>query len=194
MSRKIVVCYLRADSAVLDDHVLNRMAAFTAPRYATEDRDTHPIVHVELFFPNKTDDGNGLSAGICYGGQVFMHPKRFSRSNWEFHSIPATEVQVTRTKDFIDRQRGSGFNYRGFFTPRACGVPHSDRLHKMNTHRMNWYCSELTAYALLQGGLLSNENAYEASTHPNATYFSIENNCSTFVDCARNLKGATLSL
>ena len=192
MSRKIIVCYLRADSSVLQDHVLNRMAAYMAPKYGNSDQ--APVVHVELFFPNTGDDQNGLSAGICYGGQVFMHPKKFSRTNWEFHSIPVSDRQVYDVKSFLDRQRGASFNYRGFFAPRVCGIGHEYRVQHLATHKMQWYCSELAAYALMYGSVLESADAYEASSHPNATYHIIDERCNTFMDCARNIKDTKLSL
>lgn len=184
--RKIIICYLRADSDVLEDHILNRMAANVAPTYNNDER--APVVHVEMFFPNLRDESTGLSAGICYGGQVFMHPKKFSRPNWEFHSVPVTEAQLTKAKAFCDRQRGARFNYRGFFMPQPCGLGHSYRSQRLGTHKMPWYCSELVSYALMHAGVLNAENTYMASKHPNAAYHVIENHCDTFLDCARNIK------
>ena len=192
MPRKIVVCYLRADSSVLQDHVLNRLAAYMAPTYAGADG--KPIVHVELFFPNEHDESNGMSAGICYGGQVFMHPKRFSRTHWEFHSVPVTTEQFADARAFVESQRGGGFNMRGFFAPSACNVSHSSRMSAATTPRQKWYCSELAAYTLLHAGVIDGADAHEGSAHPNATYHVIDRCCDTFVDCPRNLKTTRLSL
>jgi hypothetical protein len=191
--RKIIACYLRAGSDVLEDHMLNRLAAYTAPRYE-DARQRNPVVHVELYFPDAQNRDTGLSAGICYGGQVFMHPKRFSRTSWEFHSIPVTEAQLLRAKSFCDRQRGAPFNYRGFFVPRACGLGHRYRTERLSTHKMPWYCSELVAYALLHAGILDEDMTLEASAHPNAAYHVIESRCSTFIDCARNISSQKLEL
>lgn len=190
--RKIIACYLRAGSSVLEDHILNRMAAYMAPKYDGDEQD--PVVHVELFFPNVDDTTTGLSAGICYGGQVFMHPKQFTRTNWEFHSIPVTEDQLRKAKAFCDRQRGAGFNYRGFFSPRPCGLGHDYRAARLATHKMPWYCSELVAYTLMHAGVLDGPNAYEASAHPNAAYNIIDTYCNTFIDCARNISHKRLEL
>jgi hypothetical protein len=183
--RKIIICYLRADSDVLEDHILNRLAARLAPKYDDDERE--PVVHVEMFFPDLHDTSTGLSAGICYGGKVFMHPKRFSRTTWEFHSVPVTESQLYRAKEFSDRQRGASFNYRGFFMPQPCGLGHDYRSQRLATHKMPWYCSELVSYALMHAGVLEGDKAYLASKHPNATYQVIERHCDTFIDCARNL-------
>lgn len=191
--RKIIACYLRAGSDILEDHVLNRLAARMAPTYGTDTRD--PIVHAELYFPNTHDPSNGLSAGICYGGRAFMHPKRFSRNSWEFHSVPVSEEQFLRAKEFCDRQKGAGFNYRGFFTPRVCGLGHSYRAHGLATlKKMPWYCSELVAYTLMHAGVLDGAAAYEAAAHPNAAYNIIEQHCTTFIDCARNYRASKLEL
>lgn len=192
MPRKIVVCYLRADSSVLQDHILNRLASVMAPRYSGAIG--MPVVHVELFFPDEKDETTGMSAGICYGGQVFMHPKRFSRSHWEFHSVPVTNIQFANARAFVETQRGGAFNTRGFFTPQICGVPQRTRVNSKNVARQKWYCSELAAYTLLHSGVISTADAYEASIHPNATYHVVERCCDTFVDSARNLTTAKLSL
>lgn len=193
MSHKIIVCYLRANSAVLEDHILNRLAKYFAPRYAENDT-LDPVVHVELYFPNHNTD-NGLSAGIHYGGQMFMHPKKFSRTHWVFHSIPATAEQVKRAKQFCNLQMGSGFNYRGFFAPSMFNMSHQSRKKMLASQaRMPWYCSELVAYTLFCAGILNDKQTIEARVHPNASHHVIQTCCNTFVDCARSLKGKELQL
>lgn len=188
---KIIVCYLRSGSDVLDDHILNRMAAWAAPR---PDDGSTPVVHVELFFPDQNSELTGLSAGIHYGGQVFMHPKTFRRKDWVFHSIPATAHQVKLAKAFCERQKGANFNYVGFYTPQACNVGHTYRMRNIDTKRMPWYCSELVAYTLLHAQLLEPADARAASTHPQMSYNVIQNTCNTYIDCARTLKGKSLHL
>ena len=192
MPRKIVVCYLRAGSSVLQDHILNRLAALMAPRYA--DTSDSPVVHVELFFPDAKDEATGMSAGICYGGQVFMHPKRFSRANWEFHSVPVTSAQFVKARAFVETQKGGAFNSRGFFSPTMCNIGPRTRRDSIDVPRQQWYCSELAAYTLLQAGVLDHEQAHEASVHPNATHHVVDACCDTFVDSARNLISAQLTL
>ena len=192
MPRKIVVCYLRADSSVLQDHILNRLAALMAPKYPNASG--APVVHVELFFPDEMDESNGMSAGICYGGQVFMHPKRFTRSHWEFHSVPVSNAQFLTARKFVETQRGGAFNTRGFFSPQICNVSPSTRIDSEHVARQKWYCSELAAYTLRHSGVIDNADAYEASGHPNATFHVVERCCDTFVDSARNLAGTKLTL
>jgi len=186
---KIIVCYLKASSAVLQDHFLNRMAAAFAPG---ESKDA--IVHVELYFPDRINRDQGLSAGIHYGGQMFMYPKTFSRSDWVFHSITATDRQVSLAKRFCERQKGAGFNYPGFFLPGTCNLGHSYRIQNLDTKRMPWYCSELVAYTLLYAGILENEDAQDARSHPQAAYNVIQNRCNTYLDSARSLQGKSLEL
>ena len=190
--RKIIICYLRADSKVLQDHVLNRMAAKLAPVAQSDVR--APVVHVEMFFPDANNANTGLSAGICYGGQVFMHPKQFSRPNWEFHSIPVTENQLLKAKRFCDFQRGASFNYRGFFAPRMCNIGTRTRIAQSTKKHMPWYCSELVSYALFNAGILDENATYTASAHPHAVYQVIEDQCNTFIDCARNISNKKLEL
>ena len=184
MPKKIIVCYLRADSNVLEDHILNRMASRVAPKYG-DASEKAPVVHVELFFPDKSGD-SGLSAGICYGGKAFMFPKKFSRPNWEFHSVPVTNAQYEKAIQFCNRQRGAPFNYRGFYLPRACGVGQMYREQRLTTHVMPWYCSELVAYALLHADVLDRGQTWLASAHPNAAHHVIQQHCDTFIDSARN--------
>jgi len=194
MGHKIIVCYLRAGSAVLDDHILNRAAAHMAPENPPGSAHLPPVIHVELFFPDDRNHNQGLSAGIHYGGTVFMHPKSFRRNDWVFHSIPATASQVRMAKAFCERQRGAGFNYLGFFGPSMCNIGNNYRLRHLGTKRMPWYCSELVAYTLLHAGILDNEETRDACTHPNAAYNVIQTCCDTFVDSARNLIGRSLQL
>lgn len=153
-----------------------------------------PVVHVELFFPDATSEHTGLSAGIHYGGQMFMHPKTFSRRHWVFHSISATPRQVQLAKAFCERQKGANFNYLGFYTPHACNIGHAYRMRNLDTQRMPWFCSELVAYTLLHAGLLSSAEAKAAAKHPQMSYNVIQNSCDTYMDSARSLSGSTLSL
>ena len=189
--QQIIVCYLRSSSALLEDHILNRMAALLAPK-TTDGRD--PVVHVELYFPDTRNRDTGLSAGIHYGGQMFMYPKTFRRADWTFHSIPATARQVCLAKSFCERQKGAGFNYSGFFLPGGCNIGHGYRVRNLSTRRMPWYCSELVAYALLHAGIIDDSDAIAARSHPQSSYDVIQSQCDTFMDSARSLQGDILQL
>lgn len=191
MSPGIIVCYLRSSSNLLQDHFLNRMAALRAP---TAQDNSEPMVHVELYFPNENDRDTGLSAGIHYGGRMFMFPKAFKRTDWTFHSIPATSRQIARAKAFCRRQLGAGFNYHGFFLPSACNIGHGYRVRNADTKRMPWFCSELVAYALHHADILDDGATKLASSHPTAMYNVMLEQCDTFMDSARSLKGNVIQL
>ena len=190
-NRKIVACYLRASSALLDDHILNRLAARFAP---TTHDGREPVVHVELFFPDKHNPGSGVSAGIHYGGQMFMHPKLFRRTDWTFQSIPATETQFSRAKQFCERQKGASFNHVGFFMPAMCNMGHSYRERNLSTKKMPWYCSELVAYTLMHAGVIDSQCTKIARLHPQHVYDAIQDNCSVYIDCARSFRNTLLEL
>jgi len=189
--QRIIVCYLRSSSALLEDHILNRLAALLAPK-TTDGRD--PVVHVELYFPDKHNRDTGVSAGIHYGGQMFMYPKQFRRADWTFHSIPATERQVALAKSFCERQRGASFNYPGFFLPGGCNIGHGYRARNLPTKRMPWYCSELVAYALMYAGIIDESATKSARLHPQSSYDIIQSRCDTYMDSARSLQGDILQL
>jgi len=195
MSQKIIVCYLRAGSAVLDDHILNRLARFFAPRFKEDDATKEPVVHVELFFPNQHTIDGGLSAGIHYGGRAFLHAKQFRRKHWVFHAISATPEQVQRAKDFCKMQEGAPFNMRGFFAPAFLNWSHASRTQGLRSKKkMPWYCSELVAYTLHNAGILDDLQTQTARVHPHAAYHVIQTSCSTFLDCARTLQTKNLEL
>ena len=195
MSQKIIVCYLRAGSAILDNHILNRLARYFAPRYKDDNASKEPVVHVELFFPNKNNSDGGMSAGIHYGGVAFLQPKQFRRQHWVFHAISATPEQVQRAKDFCRRQVGAPFNVRGFFAPSFLNYSHLHRINGIRTgQKMPWYCSELVAYTLKHAGILDDEQTKMARVHPHSAYHVIQTTCSTFMDCARTLQTKNLQL
>ncbi len=189
---QIIVCYLRSSSDLLEDHILNRLAAFRAPRCSAQEGE--PMVHTELYFPDTNNRNTGLSAGIHYGGTMFMYPKSFKRSDWVFHSIPASSQQIAKAKAFCRRQMGATFNYAGFYLPPMCNVSHSYRVKNSGHKRMPWYCSELVSYALLHAGIIDNTTAKMAAAHPNQTFHAISEACDVFMDSARSLHDTSITL
>lgn len=192
MSRKVVVCFLPADSALLEDHWLNRAAAYRSPQ-RTDVPGAPPMVHTELFFPNEarntSDSIVGRSLGVHYGGQVFLAPKRFSKTHWEFQSLPCTEQQYQNMLKFARQQIGGAFNYMGYYTP--CGVSQSTRA--LSDHvTQNWYCSELVSHALWHGGLL--QSPHVAGAHPQTLFDEVVQNGDTFHDTARDLTKADIKI
>ena len=184
--KRICVCFLPADSQLLDDHWLNRAAAARAPE--THDSEP-PRVHAELFFPSSEDENlmQGYSCGIHYGGNVFMFPKQFSKSIWQFRSLSVPNNKYNDMLNFCRKQVGGAFNYFGYFTP--CNVSANYRKQSMQ-ERQKWYCSELVATALYHGGVL--DSISDAALHPQALYNCIED--ITYADCGRNLDNQILKL
>ena len=186
---EIIVCFLRSSSHLLEDHILNRMAAYRAPGDSDE-----PMVHVELYFPDRNSSNNGLSAGIHYGGKMFLHAKTFKRSDWVFHAIPASEAQIKKAKAFCRRQIGAPFNYAGFYLPAMCNITHNYRVKNASHKRMPWYCSELVSYALLHAGIIDSTTAKISSYHPQQTYESLTGACDMYIASARNLQSTSIEL
>lgn len=182
----VCVCFLPADSQLLDDHWLNRAAAARAPRTPNNEP---PKVHAELFFPESETKNSmkGHSCGIHYGGQVFMFPKQFSKNMWQFRSLSVTRQQYDKMLKFCRKQVGGGFNYFGYFTP--CNVSANNRLSSMQK-KQKWYCSELVATALYHGGIL--DSISEAALHPQCLFAAIED--VSYADCCRNLDNQILKL
>lgn len=184
--KTVMVCFLPASSELLEKSVLNTMAAKLAP--AVTDNRTHPMVHAELFFPEYEveDTVGGQSCGIHYGGTVFMAPKTFSRKNWLFRSISVTRQQYDKLKKFCTDQVGGGFNYLGYYAP--CSL-FSGTAVSPSTPR-SWYCSELTAGALQNAGVIEQDNV--SHLHPELLYQAVMD--VSYVDCGRNICTGSLHL
>lgn len=183
-----MVCFLTSSSELLEKSILNTMAAKFAP-YNTEDRE--PMVHVELFFPTATSQNAilGHSCGIHYGGKVFCAPKRFSKNNWLFRTIPVTKAQYQKLLHFCKTQENGKFNYIGYYAPCSL-VPRGHRLQEPLIHEQSWYCSELVTSALEYAGLL--ERGSDSHTHPDRLYENIKD--LSYADCARSLSNTVLNL
>lgn len=186
MPRKVTVCFVRSDSDLLQQgSVLNRLAAY----YASGQREK-PMVHAELFFPTSSSSNSsvvsGQSCGIHYGGKVFMAPKTFSRKNWIFRTYSVTDKAYNAVKQFCADRVGDAFNYLGYFTP--CNLSQSTA----PANGRSWYCSELVAMALHEGGLIGADDMKYASSHPDLLYDTVVPN--TYADCSRNIVSAKLQV
>ena len=183
---KLYICFLRANSELLQKHVLNSAAALFAPSSGNGS----PMVHAEIFFPVSDDKASvlGKSCGIHYGGQVFMAEKRFSKTTWEFRAITCSDQSYTKMLDYCRSQRGGDFNYMGYFTP--CGISMQSRLHEKTPQR--WYCSELCAAILHHGDIVDCDMNPECAAHPQTLYNTILP--FTFADCGRNIAEACLQI
>lgn len=161
---RMLVALLAADSDLLESHVLNKAAAWVSG-------ESNPMIHAEvLFVDRETDDGFvGRSCSIHYGGKVFFEQKKFSRNQWRFRSVSATDSQIQAAMTFCQEHVGDPFNKVGFFMQPLVGRRMS---------KNSWFCSEIVAGALNAAGM-----KVEPSLHPHALYMSIANN--TTPDCPR---------
>ena len=172
---KIMVCFLPSSSELLEKSILNTLAARFAP---TNKDNRDPMVHVELFFPTAraNDAMLGHSCGIHYGGKVFCAPKRFSKRNWLFRTIPVNKQQYEKLLHFCKAQENGKFNYAGYYAPCSL-VPRAHRLQEPLIHQQSWYCSELASSALEYAGIL--EQGGDSYTHPDRLYENIKDVCHT---------------
>ncbi|MAE79606.1 MAG: hypothetical protein CL967_07585 [Euryarchaeota archaeon] len=217
MEYTLYACFLASTSELLEDHILNRLAAQTAPSTA-EGSKLGPKVHVELLFmptgkriaptlnvggvvykdvqvsvPQETrvsryaasgdsaEEYKGMAASIHWGGKVFMKEKSFSRSNWEFRKIEATQNQIQTCMKWLTGHVDDGFNKMGFFyepvkrvsrhyvscVPNPFGP--SSPLQFSKTPK--WYCSELCEAALRESGIMTD---LTPSPHPQLFFEEIK--------------------
>lgn len=163
---RMLVAFLAADSDLLETHVLNKAAAWAAGG-------SNPMIHTEILFVDREtkDDFVGRSCSIHYGGKVFFEQKRFSRTQWRFRSVSATDTQVQAALKFCQDHVGEPFNKMGFFMQPFTGKRMSKK---------SWFCSEIVAGALNAAGV-----GVAPSLHPNALYAAIAEQ--TTPDCPRVL-------
>jgi len=184
--KTLMVCFLPSSSELLEKSILNTLAAKFAPAL-TNGRE-HPMVHAELFFPDYVvgDVVGGKSCGIHYGGNVFLSPKTFSRSTWEFRSISCTPSQYGKALSFCKSKVGNPFNYMGYYSP--CALRPFDP--RSNQSKKSWYCSELSAAALHYADILPDVG--QSYTHPELLYQAVAE--ISYADSARNLLTSKLLL
>ena len=161
---RMLVAFLAADSDLLESHVLNKAAAWVSG-------ESNPMIHAEvLFVDRETDDGFvGRSCSIHYGGKVFFEQKKFSRNQWRFRSVSASDDQIQAAMRFCQEHVGDPFNKVGFFMQPLVGRRMSQN---------SWFCSEIVAGALNAAGF-----KVQPSLHPHALFKAIANN--TTPDCPR---------
>lgn len=218
MEHTLYACFLASTSELLEDHILNRLAASTAPSTA-EGSQLGPKVHVELLFmptgkrvapklnvggaiyeevsapksatmrqsrfenvEEAKTDYKGMAASIHWGGKVFMKEKSFSRANWEFRKIEASQQQINDCMQWLTGHVDDGFNKLGFFyepikrvsrqyvscVPNPFGP--SSRL--QFSAKPKWYCSELCEAALRESGIMTD---LTQSPHPQLFFEEMKN-------------------
>lgn len=174
----LMLAFLPADSELLESHWLNRMAAKVAPSGSSV-----PKIHVELLFANNSDSEDicGKACSIHYNGEVFFEPKRFSRKQWQFRQLRASEEQIKKAKNFCMQHVGDKFNHVGYFLQPFCKVsPHTMQKYGMaDTPR--WYCSEIVSSALHWSGI---DEDIPVSCHPEKLFQLTKQ--STAPSCPRN--------
>ena len=189
MTHKIMLCFVRSDSDILESSWLNRIAASLAK---TED-DTAPFIHAELLFcppggPAQKDSVSGLACSIVYSGSVHLEKKRFSRKEWFFRSMECSKSQYDSMLSYCKDHQGDGFNHLGYFmywTPFS-PTPMSYTYLGMSAR---WYCSEIVIAAMKEGDMLAED--VPDSMHPHDLYKLVQG--SSMADCGRNMNTVKLS-
>ena len=148
-------------------HFLNKAAAWAAGS-------KNPYIHVEVVFVDREAREGiiGRSCSIHYGGKIFLEQKRFSRSQWRFRSVSASDSQVQAALNFCADHVGEGFNKTGYFLQPFAGARLSS-----NT----WFCSEIVAGALNAAGM-----QVAPSLHPNELFKAVAD--LTAPDCPRQVE------
>ena len=189
--RQIMICFVRSDSAVLQESWLNTAATY----FASNSNGSAPYIHAELLFVpannalQNQSEIYGTACSIVYNGYVHLEKKRFSRKEWVFRSMECTEKQWKDMYSFCQNHKGDSFNHLGYYfywTGILAPSPYSYTYLGMSPR---WYCSEIVIAALKQGNLI-NQDVSEG-THPNTLYNIIKEN--TMADCGRNMTQVKLS-
>jgi len=188
MTHKIMLCFVRSDSDILEASWLNRIAASIA---STED-DTAPFIHAEILFcppgaENGKDTVSGLACSIVYSGSVHLESKRFSRKEWFFRSMECSKSQYDTMLEYCQERQGDGFNHMGYFLYWSPFRP-SPMSYTYLGMSPRWYCSEIVIAALKEGDIL--DDSVSNSMHPHALYQLVQP--SSMADCGRNMKEVNL--
>lgn len=186
---RIMLCFVRSDSSILESSWLNRAAAWAAGA----DKDTPPYIHVEILFVPRDEerqhahDVTGEACSIVYNSTVHLERKRFSRREWVFRSMKCTDEQYDKMYDFCNEHRGEPFNYMGYFTFWSPIKIHPG-FYRYFGMQPRWFCSQIVTSALLEGGMVDEDMS--PSIHPHKLFESIKSN--TMADCGRNLRSIAI--
>jgi hypothetical protein len=188
MTHKIMLCFVRSDSDILESSWLNRAAA----SLTSNSDGSAPFIHSELLFcppggQSGADTVSGLACSIVYSGQVHLETKRFSRKEWFFRSMECSKGQYDTMMDFCQEHRGDSFNHLGYFLYWSPIRP-SPTSYNWLGMSSRWYCSEIVIAALKRGAILD-ENV-SSSMHPNDLYKLVQP--SSMADCGRNMNQVNL--
>lgn len=189
MSHKIMLCFVRSDSDILEASWLNRAASSLA---TVEDNES-PFIHAELLFcPPGANSGNtssvsGLACSIVYSGSVHLESKRFSRKEWFFRSMECSKSQYDTMMNFCSDHKGNGFNHLGYFMYWSPIKP-SPMSYTWLGLSPRWYCSEIVIGALKEGDILAED--VSSSMHPHDLYKLVQAN--SMADCGRDMNKVNL--
>jgi len=161
---KLYVCFLSANSELLESHILNRAASWMVSA-------ENPMIHTEVLFAEAAtgSDITGHACSIHYGGAVFMDQKRFRRADWQFRQVRCSDAQVDAAFEFCQDRVGDRFNFVGYYLHPFCSPRLTER---------RWFCSEIVAGALNAAGM-----DLPPSLHPHKLFEEIKP--LTIADCPR---------
>lgn len=188
MTHKIMLCFVRSDSDILEASWLNRAAASLA---STEDGSA-PFIHAELLFcppggSSGKDSVSGLACSIVYSGNVHLETKRFSRKEWFFRSMEVSKGQYDTMMSFCKVHQGDSFNHLGYFMYWSPLRP-SPMFYTYLGMTPRWYCSEIVIGALKAGEIV--DESVSSSMHPHELYKLVQG--SSVADCARDINALNL--
>tara|TARA_B100001059_G_C17806071_1_gene569216 strand:- start:769 stop:1344 length:576 start_codon:yes stop_codon:yes gene_type:complete len=188
MTHKIMLCFVRSDSDILEASWLNRAAASLA---STEDGSA-PFIHAELLFcppggSSGKDSVSGLACSIVYSGNVHLETKRFSRKEWFFRSMEVSKGQYDTMMSFCKVHQGDSFNHLGYFMYWSPLRP-SPMFYTYLGMTPRWYCSEIVIGALKAGEIV--DESVSSSMHPHELYKLMQG--SSVADCARDINALNL--
>ncbi len=188
MTHKIMLCFVRSDSDILEASWLNRAAA----SLANSDDGSAPFIHAELLFcpPNSQtskDTVSGLACSIVYSGAVHLEKKRFSRKEWFFRSMECSKGQYDTMMSYCKDHQGDGFNHLGYFLYWSPVRP-SPTSYTWLGLSPRWYCSEIVIGALKEGEII--DGSVSDSMHPHELYKLVQGQ--SMADCGRNMNQMNL--
>jgi hypothetical protein len=188
MTHKIMLCFVRSDSDILEASWLNRMAA----SMASTDDDSAPYIHAELLFcPPGSQSGKdsvvGEACSIVYSGAVHLERKRFSRKEWFFRSMECSKGQYDMMLEFCREHQGDGFNHMGYFMYWSPIRP-SPMSYTWLGFSPRWYCSEIVIAAMKHGEML--DESVSDSMHPHDLFRLVQG--SSMADCGRSMNSVNL--
>ena len=191
MTHKIMLCFVRSDSDILESSWLNRIAA----SLAKTDNENAPFIHAELLFCPQAQESNtgkdsvsGLACSIVYSGTVHLETKRFARKEWFFRSMECSKSQYDTMLAFCKERQGDSFNHLGYFMYWAPLAP-SPMSYTYLGMAPRWYCSEIVIAAMKEGDMLASD--IPNSMHPHDLYKLVQQ--SSMADCGRDMNTVKLS-